>query len=347
MVSHMLKNKAIYGFAISLLLIITASAEEEQPTPDAPAAPATIELKDPVATVNGRNISSAELKAAVSQQLARSGRTIDQVPPQMLLTGYHQVLDNIIIDELLSEKAAKIEIDNKLVEENFSKFKDQFPNEEEMNKMLQQNGQSLEDVKKTISDNLRKREWITSRVGDNATVTDAEIQEFYEDNQTTFKQPEMVRASHILITTPDDLTDEQLAEKKQAIDKLKSQLDEGADFAELAKQHSEDPDSKDQGGDLDFFTKDRMVPEFANAAFAAEIDTITNPVKSKFGYHLIKVTDRKDARTVPVDEAKSQIEGFLKNQKQQEQVQQLLRALIQQADVKINLPPKPQAPAQK
>ncbi len=327
---------AALGTATSSLAQDEGTVAEEQ-TPSAGSE--AIELKDPVATVNGRNISSAELKQAISQQLARAGRTIDQVPQQMLLEGYHQVLDNIIIDELLSEKAASVELDDKQVEENLSSFKAQFPSEKEMNDMLQQNGETLEQIKKTIADNMKKREWITSRVKDDEAVSDEEVKKFYDENKESFKQPEMVRASHILISTPQDLNEEQLAAKKQAIDDLKKQLDEGADFAELAKQHSEDPGSKDNGGDLDFFTKDRMVPEFANAAFAAEVGKVTDPVKSKFGYHLIKVTERKEAGTVSVDEAKPQIEGFLKNQKQQQQVEQLLTALKQQADIKVNLPP--------
>ena len=345
-------SKAIYSTLAAIAIISLAvtfpvlAQDSGEPSGggEAAAGAESIELKDPVAVVNGRNISSAELKQSLAQQLSRAGRSLDQLPARMQLMGYHQALDEIIIDDLLTEKSQDIEVDDAEVEQNVERFKSQFPSEEEMQQVLERNGETIDDLKEAIRENLKKREWITSRISDDVEVGDEEVRAFYEQNKTSFNEPEMVRASHILLTTPEDLSDEEVAEKKRAIENLKQRVDEGEDFGVLAKEFSEDPGTKDKGGDLDFFSRERMVPEFAEAAFAAETGTVTDPVKTQFGYHIIKVTDRKQARAVPFEEAKPQIESFLENRKRQQQVQQLLTALKQQAEVKINLPPKPAAP---
>lgn len=332
--------------ALSLVLAaVPARAQNPAQQADPVAAPTPIELKDPVAVVNGRNISSAELRQAINQRLARSGRSIDDLPPKMQLVGYHQALDDLIVDDLLGEKAKDIEIDEKTVEENLSRFRAQFDSEEAMIEAIQRNGETLDDLKAAIRDNLRKRKWIGDRITEDVAISDEEAQAFYEENKSSFAQPPMVRASHILLTTPEDLSEEEVAEKKRAIEQLKKRIDEGEDFAVLAKEFSEDPGSKDKGGDLDFFTKDRMVPEFAEAAFAAETGSVTDPVKTQFGWHIIHVTDRKEAREVPFEEAKEQIVGFLSSRTQQQEIEQLLTALRQQSDVKVNLPPMPETPS--
>lgn len=319
----------------------TISAQEEAPS-QASSSP-TIELKDPVAVVNGKKIPAAVLQQNIEQQLARAGRTIDQIPAESLLRGYHAVLDEMVIDTLLEEKSKDIDIPAEELEQNFARFQSQFPSEEDMKKAIEQGGETIDQVKASILDSLKKRAWITERLGDAEEPGEEQVKAFYEGNKASFAQPEMVRASHILLLTPESLTDEEVAEKKRAIDGLKKRIDEGADFAEIAKEFSEDPGSKENGGDLDFFSKERMVPEFSEAAFAADTNAVVGPVKTQFGYHLIKVTDRKEARTVPIEEAAPQIKQYLSSQQQQEQLTQLLTALKQQADVTINLPPLPAA----
>ncbi len=329
---------------VTILLLASAVPYRAKAREDAapqPSSAASIELKDPVAVVNGRKISAAELRQNIEQQIARSGRTMDQIPAENLLRGYHAVLDEMIIDALLEEKSADVEVADKEIEENVSRFKSQFSSEEEMKRVLQQNGDSLEDVKMAIGQNLKKRTWIMQRLGDAEEPSDEEVKAFYEENKEGFAEPEMVRASHILLLTPETLTDEEVAEKKRAIEDLKKRIDEGADFAEIAREFSEDPGSRENGGDLDFFSRERMVPEFSEAAFAADKGSVVGPVKTQFGFHLIKVTDRKEARTVPVEEASAQIKQYLGELKQQQKLRQLFTALKQQADVAIHLPPLP------
>jgi peptidyl-prolyl cis-trans isomerase D len=154
----------------------------------------------------------------------------------------------------------------------------------------------------------------------NRTQVSAEdIQRYYEDNKQQYSTPEQVRASHILLKTEgkDDAT-----VKKQAEDLL-AKVKSGADFAKLATQYSEDEASKVKGGDLDFFNKGTMVPEFDKAAFSMKPGEISDLVKSQYGYHIIKVTDKKPATTKTLDEVRAQIEDQIKWDRAQSEAQRI------------------------
>ena len=153
-----------------------------------------------------------------------------------------------------------------------------------------------------------------------ATVTGQQIERSYNDNIQQYSTPEQVRASHILLKTEgkDDAT-----VKKQAEDLL-AQVKKGANFEELAKKHSEDEASAAKGGDLDFFNKGAMVPEFDKAAFELPPGQMTQElVKSNYGYHIIKVTDKRAASQKSLAEVRSQIEDQLKWEQAQSAAQKL------------------------
>jgi peptidyl-prolyl cis-trans isomerase D len=143
-----------------------------------------------------------------------------------------------------------------------------------------------------------------------------EVQRYYNDNIQQYQTPEQIRASHILLNTGGK---EEAAVRKQAEDVLE-QARAGVDFAELAKKFSEDEGSKVKGGDLDYFGRGRMVPEFETAAFALEPGQISDLVKSQYGFHIIKVLDKKPGVTRSFDEARPQIEEQLKRQRSDEQI---------------------------
>jgi peptidyl-prolyl cis-trans isomerase D len=153
-----------------------------------------------------------------------------------------------------------------------------------------------------------------------ATVTGQQIERAYNDNIQQYSQPEQVRASHILLKTEGK---DDAAVKKQAED-LIAQIKKGANFEELAKKNSQDESSAVKGGDLDFFAKGRMVAEFDQAAFTMKPGEMTDaPVKSQFGYHIIKVTDKKPASTKTLAEVRPQIEDQLKYEQAQAAAQKL------------------------
>ena len=138
-------------------------------------------------------------------------------------------------------------------------------------------------------------------LADEINVDDAELKAFYADNRDQFVGPEQRRASHILIEGDDE-------QAKSKIEELAKQLKEGADFAELAKANSQDPGSSEQGGDLGYFQRDVMDADFEAAAFSLEVGEVSEPVKTEFGYHLIKVTDISAPAGENFDAARDQIE---------------------------------------
>jgi len=144
-----------------------------------------------------------------------------------------------------------------------------------------------------------------------------EVKKYYEDNIDQYSMPEQVRASHILLKT--EGKDE--AEAKKQAEELLAKVKGGADFAELAKKFSEDEGSRDRGGDLDFFGREQMVPEFSEAAFSLEPGQVSDLVKSNFGYHIIKVAEKRPASTRPFEEVRTQIEDQLKWERVQKEAE--------------------------
>jgi peptidyl-prolyl cis-trans isomerase D len=147
-------------------------------------------------------------------------------------------------------------------------------------------------------------------------ITPAEVETYYKSNTQQYETPEQVRASHILFNTAGK---DEAAVRKQAEEILK-RARAGEDFAALAKQYSEDEGSKVKGGDLDYFARGRMVPEFEQAAFNAQPGTITDLVKSQFGFHIIKVVDKRAAATTPLDAVRAQIQDNVAWQRVDQQI---------------------------
>ena len=159
----------------------------------------------------------------------------------------------------------------------------------------------------------------TQAIRTRTQVAAQDIQRNYEDNQQQYSTPEMVRASHILLKTEGK---DDAAVKKQAEDLL-AKVKGGADFAQLATKFSEDESSRVKGGDLDFFPKGQMVPEFDKAAFSMQVGEISPLVKSQYGYHIIKLTDKKAATTKSLDEVRAQIEDQIKWDRAQTEAQRI------------------------
>ena len=154
---------------------------------------------------------------------------------------------------------------------------------------------------------------------DRVTVSPQDVQRYYEDNQQQYSEPEKVRASHILLKIEGK---DEAAVKKQAED-LAAQAKKGADFAGLAKKYSQDDSNNTKGGDLDFFGRGQMVADFDKVAFALKPGEISDPVKTEFGYHVIKVVDKKTASQRPLAEVRAQIEDQIRWQRAQDQAQRL------------------------
>ncbi|MEZ6157174.1 MAG: peptidylprolyl isomerase [Candidatus Scalinduaceae bacterium] len=158
------------------------------------------------------------------------------------------------------------------------------------------------------------------------------MKSYFDSNQDYFNGEE-VRASHILVDTRGLKSEQEFDKAKEKIDKLKKEIDSGADFAELAKKNSDCP-SSEKGGDLGFFEKKgTMVEPFANAAFLLKVGEVSEPVKTQFGLHLIKVTERREGEEVSYDdeEVKEKVDQFYRDEKKES----LLESLRKKAKIEI------------
>ena len=304
----------------------TDGGAEEKADPNAPPLEAT----GPVAIVDGEEIPAEEFNKAVER---RAGAMGGRMPPRLAQMMKTRTVERLINERIIDKKlaSANVEVAQEEVEAEFKKFKERFPNEQAFQSFLTRSGMTAETMKENIGKDLQLRKLLSET--HDIEVSEEDAKAFYEKNVQRFKQPEQVKASHVLIKTDkgaDKAAIEKAKKRAQAI--AKEAKKPGTDFAELAKKKSEGP-SASRGGDLGYFTRQRMVPEFAEAAFNMKKGEISEPVKSQFGFHVIKVEGRKEAGTVPYEEAQERIVAQLKRQKFRKAMEEFLAKL--KKDVKI------------
>lgn len=348
---HIALTFAILATPVLFAAEPTKKKNASAPAPAAPAAAPVakgIVIPDTVAVVEGAEIKKAELDKAFDAVLAAQGIPAASLPEEQKLEGYRMILDDMILEKLIQKRAAGVEVADAEVTAMIEKIKANFGSEEELKKQIEKSGQTLEKVKEDIRASLQAQQWLDAQVKGKGEVNDAAAEKFYNENQEQFQKPEQVRASHILIRVPEDAKPEVVVEKEKAAKTAAERAKKGEAFDKLATELSEDPSAKQNAGDLDFFSKEQMVPEFSEAAFGMKKGDISAPVRSQFGYHVIKVTDRKDAEKVSFEQAKPQLLAFLQQQGKQEEIQKVIQDIRTKADVKVNLPapaPAPAAPA--
>ena len=188
-------------------------------------------------------------------------------------------------------------------------------------------------------DDLRSRilvdALIDKRITRATSIPEDELKAYYDGHPMEFEQGEQIKARHILIRVDQNVSPEAEAKARETIEMLAKKLKDGASFAVLAEDYSEDPGSKINGGDLGFFGRGQMVKEFEDAAFATKINEVSPPVRTAFGYHLIKVTERKAPGKAPFDEVKKQIETTMLADKNRTALNDLVSELKKKYKVKI------------
>ena len=202
-----------------------------------------------------------------------------------------------------------------------------------------ENLQAKPNVKKRIEEMtnaLLAQEYMMENISEKAKVTDQELKDYYDKHKSEFTQPEQVRARHILIKVPAGADKKKWEEARKKALEIRAKLLKGESFSKLAEKYSDDPGSKARGGDLGYFGKGRMVPEFEKAAFSLKKGEISQPVKTTFGYHIIKVEDKKPARQRSFKEVEQQIRQKLLRQKQMKLRDELIAKLKKKFPVKVN-----------
>ncbi|HXO20797.1 MAG TPA: peptidylprolyl isomerase [Thermoanaerobaculia bacterium] len=313
----------------------TAPAGTAAKPAGAPEAISPEKLPAVVAKVNGQEIKKDELlKEAdgVKAQLGQNGN----LPPALPATFYRQVLDGMIARHLLQQEATAqgVTVTDDEVKTQVAQLRGQFPNPEEFNKALAAQGLTEQQFLQTAKQQLTVRKYIQTKILEGApAANDAAIKAFYDQNQDKMKQPERVHLRHILVKVDPSASAADKQKARAKADGVLARVKKGEDFAKLAKENSDDPGSKDNGGDLNWAQRGQFVEPFEKAAWALKKDEVSPVVESQFGYHVIQLLDRQDASVLPFEQVKPRIAEFLKQKQSQEQVQVRIQALRAKAKV--------------
>ena len=319
-----------------------------------------VKNQNAIIKINDQAITKAEYDKLIDKNIGQSpfGKLGDLKGNKdgfLYLMIEQNVVNQLIITELLEQEANDrgIKVTNKDVDEALKKSMDQMGGKDRLIEVLKANDVSVKEFKNDLRNQVKMQKLANS--AGNIEVSDKECEKFFKENPAKFQNPEKVRASHILISAnphqiQQDLTldgkrdipkeeliaqvEAKMAQKKEQAEKLAKELKaDKTKFAEYAKKYSDDPGSAKQGGDLGFFPKEAMVPEFAKVAFDSKPDTVSDVVKTQFGYHIIYVQDRRAAGVTPYEKAKSSIKDYLTTEKQIKALDDLTAAAKKKAKI--------------
>lgn len=286
--------------------------------------------KAPVAArVNGAPITNAQVDKLAQRMAAAQGGQPDAAK--------QEALQSLIDIEVITQqaKADKIEAPAAEVDQRLSELKSHYPTPEAFQQVLAANNATEAELRSDLARTALVQKVLDKHVA--VTLAPDAAEQFYKANTDKFKHGPEVRVSHILFAAPPDGTSS--AKQEQATATL-ARVKKGEDFGKLAKELSDDPASKDQGGDLGFMPQDGAVKEFTDAAFALKPGEVGDVVHTKFGYHIIKVTETRPAGVTPLAEVKAELDSFLQEQEREKQQQAYVEGLKKQAKIEIVEPKK-------
>jgi len=305
-------------------------------------------LPEVIATIGDKTITKEQFVKDIEASMAQSPMGMGgAVNPEMLKSMAPKIVNEMVNFMVLKELAAKAgyKPSAELVEKEFDKMLAKAPKEQiEMFKaQLKSQNMTMDDYKKKVSSDPKAQEgiavqkWVEENIISKIKIDEKDEKDFYEKNKERYNEPEQVKASHILIRPADDKPESKAAAKKQAEEILAKLTKDPSLFEALAESDSACPSGKKAKGDLGYFPKGNMVKEFEDAAFLLEPGKLSGIVETQFGYHIIKVTDKKASRAVSFEEVKNDIEQQLKNEKVKAAVDAAIEKEKAALKVKVNL----------
>ncbi len=242
-----------------------------------------------------------------------------------------QMVTRALLDDFLEK--SDVEVSEEEIDREWEQIVAQFPDQQALEAALQQEGVTVAEIREQVERQVKFDKALAREIGE-VEVTGAEVEAFYDMRSEDFAQPAQVRARHILISDAEDA--------EAAAHAIHKRIEEGEDFAALAAEHSACP-SGQQGGDLGFFGAGQMVEPFSRQAFAMEAGEVSAPVKTEFGYHIIKVEERREAKQAEFAEVEDAIKEHLEQQQGRAKQEEFFDQLRQTAQITINVDtPEPQ-----
>jgi len=298
-----------------------------------------------VAKGKGFEIKRSQFDDTVTSIKASAIARGQNILPEQMAMLEKQVLENLVRIQLLLTKAtAEDKTKGKeTCDKRFEEIKSRAGSEDTLNRQLKSVGTTQDELRAKMTDECTAEVVLDHEL--KVQVTDDEIKKFYEDNPAEFEQPEMVKISHILLATKDPSTGTELPEDKKAakrrlVEDLLKRAKAGEDFEKLVKQYSEDPVTKDKGGEYTFARasadpRRAMVKEFEDAAFRLKTNELSEIVTTQYGFHIIKLLEKIPAHKTPLTEISSKIKDHLKQVAIQKQLPDYIARLKKDANVEV------------
>jgi peptidyl-prolyl cis-trans isomerase C len=319
-------------------IFVCGCGEKEEGSPSQQAQEGTADMMDAiVVTVEGESLTEATAMDMAREQATRQG-----IPPQMIDSFLEQSGSQLreqareqFIDEVLLKKEAEsrgIEVTEEKIDEVIESLNDRLPPGVSLDQAVEAQGMTVAGLRADIAEQQRIQHIYQEQTAGVKEPTEGEIATFYEENVSSFKTEDYATARHILIGCTEDASPEEHASAQAEAEAVRQRLVAGADFAEVAREKSTCP-SKERGGDLGSFARGRMVSEFEEAAFSQEIGVVGPVVKTRFGYHIIEVTDRQPGATQSLDQVQAQIRDHLTSQARNDAFMTYVRGLREGASI--------------
>ncbi|MBN1521225.1 MAG: peptidylprolyl isomerase [Candidatus Aureabacteria bacterium] len=337
-------NKQTVVFFMSLLVTVSLAFAEEAKKEETPkeekiteSASADIKQDEAkheevenvvVITVDGTPVLKSEVVQGLNYSLQRADSVIKE-DFDKTLSG----IEDYLIDITLVNNAAKakgVTVSDEELKNEYSAMIQNFnQSEEDFKKSLAERGLNEAKFKETFRMNMIRNKFLEEEIEPQITVADEEVKEFYDSHKNIMLKPENVVVSHILIRS-----EEEDAKKKEQMEDIRQKILKGENFEKMAKAFSDCPSSKN-GGNLGHLTRGQTVPEFEEVAFKLEVGQISEVIRTGFGYHIIKVTEKNPEKLTSLEEAKEGIIAHLKKPKRRDIFQTYMKELREKADIKI------------
>jgi parvulin-like peptidyl-prolyl isomerase len=287
--------------------------------------------------VDGKPILCRDLEVIVHRELAPIGNPEwtnlrEDYRGQLTLAALNVLINTrLIYQEALANGMGATDEE---VQAELKKIADSYNSDAELNAALAEQLLDRETLEQDLYQRVAVNKYIQEKIVNNIIVTPEEVGKYYSENPTQFHHAELVRSSHILILSGETSAQNNLA--KQRAESILQRANKGEDFAQLAKEYSMDT-SASRGGDIGFNSKESLSPEYGEAAFSLPVGG-TKIIQSEYGYHIIKVTDKKAEGLSTLEEVREQLRAFLINEKSQIEQSKLINQLREKAEIEILIP---------
>ena len=288
-----------------------------------------------VAIVNDIPVTEADVTLEVKRILFQAKAMQKPLDQSMVLSMREKVIDSLINRELLYQqsKAKGITTDEADIDNSIDQIKQRLEAGQSFENLLVEMGIAIKTMRTQVGQANAIQKLLEVEVYPQAMVSEKESRIFFENNPQYFKKPEEVKAGHILIQVAPDANEEEKLAARKKIEDIQKKIEAGDDFADLARQYSEGP-SNVNGGDLGYFDRKKMVKPFSDAAFDLKPGQVSNIVETRFGFHLIKVYDKRAKSTYVFEDIKDRLGELLQQQKIQEETVRYLEELRRTATIK-------------